>query len=42
MLLKLLMSEFNDEEIFLVAQDQKIDIRTGAELLVQQGSAVEA
>ncbi|MBI9101253.1 MAG: DNA-directed RNA polymerase subunit beta' [Spirochaetales bacterium] len=34
--------EMNKEEIFLVAQDQKIDIRNGAELLVQQGSAVEA
>ncbi len=34
--------EMNKEEIYLVAQDQKIDIRNGAELLVQENSAVEA
>ncbi|MDR1894051.1 MAG: DNA-directed RNA polymerase subunit beta' [Spirochaetales bacterium] len=33
---------FNEQELFLVAQDQKIDIRNGAELLVRKGQAVDA
>ncbi|MBN1648438.1 MAG: DNA-directed RNA polymerase subunit beta' [Spirochaetales bacterium] len=31
-----------DKTVFLVAQDQKVDVRNGAELLVKEGDVVEA